>query len=335
MLSWFTIITAVIAVVVFLVIYFTNSTTPSACSAPGKFDCPEADKWKSPITKPMRTCNSSLEWDTPGGVGPSKCAVDCGPKAFPCWDDATGTGECRPGVTAAIACMKGCSAADPCLNGGTCNGTSGNCTCINGYAGARCEVPPDASCATKGAGYCNAGKCSPLTGKCLCAPGFHGDRCDSTGGGCDLALCQKVDKGATCADFNGPTPTACVCSGLAFPTTGTAPCSQCPPGRGPPGDCTLYEHTGGTFLTSFDNGCYQREKTQAQGDTDCQREFNSSSVHYTDYCGHDKCAWDDYDRNYCRTDGKWYTSDPNLTDNYMAGGCPDGPSINPAGLRVA
>ena len=332
-MSWFAIIIGVVVMTIFAVIYFSNSTAPTACSSPGQFDCPEADQWKYTLTKPKRTCSAALEWDTPGGVGPSKCAVDCGPKAFPCWDDTTSTGECRPGATAAMACAKGCSATDPCLNGGTCNGTSGACDCPGGYAGARCEVSPDANCATKGVGYCNAGKCSPITGKCFCAPGSYGDRCDTTGQ-CDLKLCQAVDKGATCADPTGPTPAACVCSGLAFPATGAAPCSQCPPGRGPPGDCTLYEHQGGTFLTHFDTGCYPRMKSQAQGDEDCQRDFGSSSLYYTDYCGNDSCSAGAVDRNYCRTDGKWYTSDPNLTDNYMAGGCPDGPSINPAGLRV-
>ena len=330
-MSWFGIIIAVVVAIVFAVIYFTNSTAPSACTSPGNFDCPEADKWKSPITKPTRICSSSLEWDTPGGVGPSKCAVDCGSKAFPCWDDATGTGECRLGATAAIACMKGCSAADPCLNGGTCNATSGNCTCINGYAGARCEVSSDASCATKGVDYCNTGKCSPNTGTCNCPPGIHGDRCDSTGA-CDLALCRTVDKNAICADPAGPTPAACVCSGLAFPTTGAAPCSQCPPGRGPPGNCTLYEHTGGTFLT---NNCYWRDQpSRSVQNESCQSEFGSS-VAYADYCGNDDKCDGAFDRYYCATSGLWYTTDPGLANNYSAGGCPAGPSINPAGLRVA
>jgi hypothetical protein len=304
-----------------------------ACNPPGESPC--GDKWINYAgAGPKRVCLPTYTWAT-DGYGPQSCKVDCPAGYFPCWDDNKQQGECRLGMTKDAACVTKCSATS-CQNGGTCDLTSGMCNCPSGFTGISCEKPIADTCVGKPAGYCSNGKCNPDQGVCVCIPGWYGTKCDSTGA-CDLNLCRAVDKGAHCADPAGPNPGNCVCSGTAYPADGMSPCTlhpACPPGRGPPGDCSLYEHTGGTFLTDFTNGCYWRDNTAGVATSQCQQDFGSSSLYYIDYCGHDKCSGGAFDRNYCRTDGKWYTTDPNLTDNYMAGGCPHGPSINPAGLKV-
>ena len=62
-----------------------------------------------------------------------------------------------------------------CKNNGTCNNTTGKCTCKNGYTGDDCSISPSISpkCPT-----CkNNGTCNTTTGKCTCKNGYTGDDC--------------------------------------------------------------------------------------------------------------------------------------------------------------
>ncbi|MCO4762116.1 MAG: Ig-like domain-containing protein [Myxococcales bacterium] len=150
---------------------------------------------------PELSCKSKCGGKATGGCGcdsacvpGTTCCKDitascgCQPKCDGkvCGDDGCGKscGSCKSGE----ACDSGKCVADPCKpnpcgDKGTC--LSGACTCVTGFAGAKCDT-----CAPNYVGYpaCVAdlcagqdcggkGKCDGKTGKCVCNKGFTGQAC--------------------------------------------------------------------------------------------------------------------------------------------------------------
>lgn len=86
-------------------------------------------------------------------------------------------------VSVCVVSLSSCKKKDQCdtiscLNGGTCS--DGQCECINGYSGNRCEVEPIDTTTTIdpcGGIVCNnGGTC--VDGSCACAVGYEGISCD-------------------------------------------------------------------------------------------------------------------------------------------------------------
>ena len=107
-----------------------------------------------------------------------------------------------------------------CLNGGTCSVSGGqaHCSCINGYSGAHCEVPPSQGPCSPNP-CLNNGTCVPVGQKyyCNCSSGWKGDDCAIVN--CQLSPCQN---GGKCTDCG------CSCSGgFSGPHCEIAPSNPC------------------------------------------------------------------------------------------------------------
>lgn len=331
---WQIIVAVILVALIVLVVKFTSKTLPTSCTGRGQYPCPETDSWSNtdPNAPPIRICNGSFQWDTPGGIGPSKCLVTCPAGYFPCWDKVAGKGACKFGSDAS-ACTASCTAEagqqNSCQNGGSCDLTTGQCNCVGGFAGNLCQLPPAETC-YGGGGYCISGYCNRKTGACVCLPGAYGKRCNPAENKCDLNLCQQGNKYAICSDPNGPNPGNCICPSGVGPSNGEHPCTICPAGKGPARDCTMYQRSTGVFLTAQ---CYGKAWAQPQKDEKCQGEFGPSSTENT-YLAHDDACGGTTDRFYCNYPGTWYTSDPNAQSGYNTQFIPGGVQ-NPAGLTLA
>ncbi len=148
--------------------------------------------------------------DRCGGIAPSGCSCEatcaqeenCCPDVFAvcgcqpicdgksCGDDGCGgtCGTCEQGARCdeASQCVDDPCDPDPCNGQGTCDPTSGACTCLQEYTGVACD-----ECSQGRVDYpnctpdpctvftCSAhGVCDPLDGSCTCFGGFDGTNCD-------------------------------------------------------------------------------------------------------------------------------------------------------------
>lgn len=95
---------------------------------------------------------------------------------------------------------------NPCLNNGGCQDffNTYNCSCVEGWAGRRCNVLID-TCASS---PCVHGNCSVngLTYECTCEVGYTGVDCEEEADMCEKHLCAN---GGTC--LHGPEKYACLC----------------------------------------------------------------------------------------------------------------------------
>lgn len=314
-----------------------------ACNPPGESPC--GDKWINYAgAGPKRDCLPTYTWAT-DGYGPQSCKVDCPAGFFPCWDDNKQQGECRRGMTKDAACFTKCSATS-CQNGGTCDLTSGICNCPSGFTGINCEKPIADTCVGKPAGYCGNGKCNPDQGVCVCIPGWYGAKCDNPGK-CDLSICRAVDKGAYCADPNGPNPGDCVCSPGHGPSNGASACNTCLSGYGPAvgtnpfipyastrvaacsqrmdyhtaatGAQTLFSLQGGAEGDDREYWCFGGGHSQDTLTARCQAAFGPSSTSNDDRChSDDACSGSGVGRPLCNVPAYYTAVGANPNDGTYA-----------------
>ncbi len=119
------------------------------------------------------------------------CVPSCDGKL--CGEDGCGgqCGTCAAGETCVSGgCEKDPCDPDPCAGNGTCNATTGACTCKVGYTGAGCN-----QCDVGFAGYPNcqpdlcAGKANACSGKGICQTATGGCDCDAGFAGANCSAC--------------------------------------------------------------------------------------------------------------------------------------------------
>ena len=100
-----------------------------------------------------------------------------------------------------------------CLNGGTCNPSTGVCSCLSGYTGSTCATA--LGCVAGGLSSClNGGYCNPLTGICSCLSAF-------TGATCSIFVNTFVSSVGGC---NAGGQFSCLNGGVCIPSTGLCNC---------------------------------------------------------------------------------------------------------------
>lgn len=135
-----------------------------------------------------------------------------------------------------------CDCPIQCKNGGTCDYSTGLCSCPPGYSGPSCEIPP-AHLGKLCVPSCkNGGTCDLTTGTCVCPPGYSGSSCEARVA--NLGCVPPCLNGATCTNqtcvcppgFSGPAcgvrethlgklcPGPCKNGGTCDYTTGTCTC---------------------------------------------------------------------------------------------------------------
>lgn len=95
-------------------------------------------------------------------------------------------------VTTYAACTADKCAGLQCLNGGICY--SGECACVPGYTGARCDIKVDTNPCTK-LECQNGGTC--VDGTCKCPSGYYGLLCEQKVDSCNYIKCEN---GGVCVD---------------------------------------------------------------------------------------------------------------------------------------
>ncbi len=204
---------------------------------------------------PAFSCAASCGYFAPGGcscqencAATGDCCADVGTvcACFPnctglqCGDDGCGgsCGDCSNGDQCVSGlCVADLCNPDPCSTHGSCDSTSGACSCTSSYAGDACDTcaaglvdypncTPDL-CAGK-PDPCNGhGACVPVDGSCACSLGFGGTACDTCVLGSDtFPNCTDPCIGVNCDDGNACTNDICDATGTCQNVANTATCDD-------------------------------------------------------------------------------------------------------------
>lgn len=147
----------------------------------------------------------------------STCKCPTGFSGNRCQTTGAATTTIAPAVTNPLA-ISLCSVSGICQNGGACSQLSyniGTCTCVNGYTGIYCNIPPtnvvnpttSQACPAALSTFCqNQGTCTfnTLTNaiSCRCQPNYSGPTCTTKVAFCSVAnICKN---GGICTTTNSP-----------------------------------------------------------------------------------------------------------------------------------